>query len=110
MPLINRICNNIVAHFASYATILLHNKQWILKLIRFKLQELLAEKQFKDGKRVTLIEVAEATGINRMTLSRMINNRGYSTVTDNLDKLCKFFDCKVEDIAEYVPENTEVKS
>lgn len=78
-------------------------------MIRFKLQELLAEKQFKDGKRVTLIEVAEATGINRMTLSRMINNRGYSTVTDNLDKLCKFFGCKVEDIAEYVEDRPEDK-
>lgn len=86
-----------------------HLKQWIYKLIRFKLQELLAEKQFKDGKRVTLIEVAEATGINRMTLSRMINNRGYSTVTDNLDKLCKFFGCKVEDIAEYVEDRPEDK-
>ena len=107
MKHLNCICNNIVAYFASYATILLHIKQWVRKLIRFKLQELLAEKQFKDGKRVTLIEVAEATGINRMTLSRMINNRGYSTVTDNLDKLCKFFSCKVENIAEYVEDKSE---
>ena len=76
-------------------------------MIRFRIQELLAEKQFKDGKRVTLIEVSEATGINRMTISRMINNRGYSTVTDNLDKLCKFFNCKIEDIAEYVPEESD---
>ena len=71
-------------------------------MIRFKIQELMANKQFKDGKRVTLIEIAEATGINRMTLSRMINHRGYSTVTDNLDKLCTFFDCSLGDIAEYV--------
>ncbi len=76
-------------------------------MIRFKIQELLAEKQFKEGKRVTLIEVSKATGINRMTISRMINNRGYSTVTDNLDKLCKFFNCKLEDIAEYVSESSD---
>ena len=76
-------------------------------MIRFKIQELLAEKQFKEGKRVTLIEVSEATGINRMTISRMINNRGYSTVTDNLDKLCKFFNCNLEDIAEYVSESSD---
>ncbi|OIQ85267.1 hypothetical protein GALL_328950 [mine drainage metagenome] len=79
-------------------------------MIRFKIQELIAEKQFSDGKRVTLIEIAQKTGINRMTLSRMINHRGYSTVTDNLDKLCEFFDCKLEDIAEYVPDkNCEPK-
>ena len=76
-------------------------------MVRFKIQELLAEKQFKEGKRVTLIEVSEATGINRMTISRMINNRGYSTVTDNLDKLCKFFNCNLEDIAEYVSESSD---
>lgn len=76
-------------------------------MIRFKIQELLAEKQFREGKRVTLIEVSEATGINRMTISRMINNRGYSTVTDNLDKLCKFFNCNLEDIAEYVSERSD---
>lgn len=76
-------------------------------MIRFKIQELLALKQFNDGKRVTLIEVGEATGINRMTLSRMINTRGYSTVTDNLDKLCAFFNCKIEDLVEFIPENQE---
>ena len=78
-------------------------------MIRFRLQELLADKQFKEGRRVTLTEVSEATGINRVTISKMVNQRGYSTVTDNLDKLCKFFDCKVGDIAEFVPDE-ELKS
>jgi putative transcriptional regulator len=35
----------------------------------------------------------------------MVNQRGYSTVTDNLDRLCKYFNCKVSDIAEYVPDD-----
>lgn len=71
-------------------------------MIRFRLQELIADKQFREGRRVTLIEVSEATGINRVTLSKMVNQRGYSTVTDNLDRLCKYFDCRVEELAEYV--------
>jgi putative transcriptional regulator len=78
-------------------------------MIRFRLQELLADKQFKEGRRVTLTELSQATGINRVTLSKMVNQRGYSTVTDNLDKLCKFFDCKVGDVAEFVPDE-ELKS
>lgn len=64
----------------------------------------MADKQFKEGRRVTLTELSEATGINRVTLSKMVNQRGYSTVTDNLDKLCKFFNCKVGDIAEHIPD------
>ena len=73
-------------------------------MIRFLINELLSEKQFKEGRRITLIELSEATGINRMTLSKMINHKGYSTVTDNLDKLCTFFECKIEDLIEYIPD------
>lgn len=73
-------------------------------MIRFLINELLSEKQFKEGRRITLIEVSEATGINRMTLSKMINHKGYSTVTDSLDKLCAFFECKIEDLIEYIPD------
>ncbi len=71
-------------------------------MIRFRIQELLAEKHFKEGRRITLLELSQATGINRVTLSKMVNQRGYSTVTDNLDKLCHYFDCKIDQLAEYV--------
>lgn len=71
-------------------------------MIRFYLQKMISEKQFRENRRITMAEITEATGINRVTLSKMINQKGYSTVTDNLDKLCKFFDCNLEDIAEYI--------
>jgi len=71
-------------------------------MIRFYLQKMISEKQFRENRRITMAEITEATGINRVTLSKMINQKGYSTVTDNLDKLCKFFDCKLEELAEFV--------
>lgn len=73
-------------------------------MLRFKLQELMAEKQFKEGKRVTLTELSKITCINRVTLSKMVNHRGYSTVTDNLDKLCAFFGCRIEQLVEHIPD------
>lgn len=73
--------------------------------MRFKIKELLERKEFKENRRITINEVAESTGINRMTLSKVINHRGYSTVTDNLDKLCAYFECKIEDLVEYVSED-----
>lgn len=73
-------------------------------MIRFYLQKMISEKQFKEGRRITMAEITDATGINRVSLSKMINQKGYSTVTDNLDKLCKFFECRLEDIAEYIPD------
>ncbi len=73
-------------------------------MIRFRLNEMISEKSFQEGRRITIGEVAKETGINRMTLSKMINHKGYSTVTDNLDKLCTYFGCTLAEIAEYLPE------
>lgn len=78
-------------------------------MLRFRLQELIAEKQFQEGKRVTLTELSEATGINRVTLSKMVNHRGYSTVTDNLDRLCNYFGCPIEQLVEHIPDNDPTK-
>lgn len=71
-------------------------------MIRFKLAEQIEKKQFQESRRITVQEVAEATGVNRMTLSKILNHRGYSTGTDIIDKLCVYFGCRVEDLVEHV--------
>ncbi|MCP4284693.1 MAG: helix-turn-helix transcriptional regulator [Gammaproteobacteria bacterium] len=71
-------------------------------MIRFRLKELIAEKEFSDGRRVTLDEIANETGISRNTLSRIANNRGYNTTTDVIDRLCLFFDCSVGKVMEHI--------
>jgi len=74
------------------------------KMIRFKLVEKMSDKGFRENRRVTIQEVAEETGINRMTLSRLINKRGCNSTTDNLNKLCEFFECDISEIVEYYPD------
>lgn len=74
-------------------------------MIRFRLRERMADKSFKSGQRVTLESVAAATGIHRATLSKIASHLAYNTTTDNLDKLCKFFECSWSEIAEYVPDD-----
>ncbi len=73
-------------------------------MIRYRIQELLADKHFREGRRVTLTELADATKISRVTLSKMVNQRGYGTLTDHLDRLCRYFNCSLSDLAEYVPD------
>jgi len=73
-------------------------------MIRFRLKELIADLEFRTGQRVTLEEISKATGIHRTTLSKIANTRGYNTTTDNVDKICAFFDCKVEQLMERVPD------
>lgn len=78
-------------------------------MIRFRLKELLADREFRERRVITMTEVAEATGINRMTLSKIANKPGYSTVTDNLDKLCAYFNCGLGELGEYVPDARSVE-
>lgn len=74
-------------------------------MLRYKLQELTAEKAFRERRRrVTVQEIAQATGITRNTLSKMLNQHGASVRSENLDRLCAYFECRIEDLVEYVPE------
>lgn len=74
----------------------------LTSMIRFKLAEQIEKKQFVESRRITVQEVAEATGVNRMTLSKILNHRGYSTGTDILDRLCTYFGCRIEELVEHV--------
>ena len=71
-------------------------------MIRFKLGEMIERKQFAEGRRLTISEVAAVTGLNRMTLSKILNQKGYGTGTETIDKLCAYFSCQVSDLMEYV--------
>lgn len=74
-------------------------------MIRFRLKELLADKGFREARRVTFDEVSKETGINRTTLSKIANQRGYNTTTNNLDALCRFFEVELGEVAQYVPDS-----
>lgn len=76
-------------------------------MIRFRLKELIAEKEFQEGRRVTIEEISQATGIHRVTLSRISNQKGYTTNTDVLDKLCAFFNVNTNDVAQYIPDELQ---
>jgi len=72
-------------------------------MLRFRLKELLAEREFNEGRVITLTEVAATTGVHRMTLSKIANHRGYNPTADVLDKLCDYFSCRIEQLVEHIP-------
>jgi len=71
-------------------------------MIRYRLRELMADYQFKNNNRLTFDELAKTTNIHRTTLSKIANHRSYNTTTDNIDRLCEFFDCEVGELMEYL--------
>lgn len=73
-------------------------------MLRFKVSERISDKEFAERRRITVIEISDETGINRMTLSKLMNKHGANVQTDILDKLCAYFGCKIEDLVEFVQE------
>lgn len=73
-----------------------------LGMIRVRLKQMLDEKAFKEGRRITLAEVSEQTGISTATLTRVANRPGYNTNTDTINALCRFLDCEPGELLQYV--------
>lgn len=71
-------------------------------MIRFRLAELISDKAFRERRVVPLTEIAEATGVHRATLSKMVNHRATNIGTDIIDKLCRYFGCQPGDLLVFV--------
>lgn len=66
------------------------------KMIEFKLDDLIWQH------RTTAEDIFQKTGIGKSTLSTIRNGKNINISIHTLDKLCKYFHCKVGDIMEYV--------
>ena len=63
-------------------------------MFRFRLRELLASKERRDGCRIPLREVSEVTGISAQVLSSLTSpDREVVTNTAFVDALCRYFTC-----------------
>jgi putative transcriptional regulator len=77
-------------------------------LIRFHLKRLIADYQTQHRQRLTLDRLSEATGIHQSTLSKISGPVPYNTTTDNIDALCRFFECELSELVEYVDDDAAV--
>jgi len=76
-------------------------------LIRYHLKHLMADMELRLGRRVSLGEISEKTNIHLSTLSRIANQKASNTTIGNLEKICRFFDCEIQDLVEFVPEDQD---
>ena len=67
-------------------------------MIKFNLRVWMARKDINQTK------LHEATGINKDSIGRYYHNTTKRITLEHLDILCKFFDCKIEDLLEYTEE------
>jgi len=66
--------------------------------IKIHLGRLLGERRLRAS------EVARKTGINKNTLSSLYNEKVSGIRFDTLERLCKFLNCSIGELIEYVPD------
>ena len=71
--------------------------------IRYRLKERVADLEFREKRVVSLSEVAEATGVHRVTLSKIANNKDVDVRVGTIERLCAFFGCEIGALVEFVP-------
>lgn len=55
-------------------------------------------------RRVRLIDVARATGVSRNLLAKLYYDKAVRIELAILDKLCRYFNCSVGELFEYLPD------
>ncbi len=55
-------------------------------------------------KKVRVADVAKALDIHRNTITLLYNETATRIDLKVMDKLCEYFECKIEDLFEYIPE------
>ena len=71
-------------------------------MLKCKLSNLMGERKI-----LKLSEVAQATGINRNTLTSMYYDRATRIELPISNRLCKYFNCTMADLFEYTPDEDE---
>ena len=66
--------------------------------MKHKLVELMAKRQSDTGERITVTAVAEGTGVNKQTLYNWINDGVTRFDSDTVVRLCRYFECDLNDL------------
>lgn len=70
-------------------------------VIYVELKSVMLQKQLAWGRTITVTEIADASGISRMTLHRMLKDRAYNASTDHLNKLCAYLQCSLYELVRW---------
>ncbi|WP_221069851.1 helix-turn-helix domain-containing protein [Vibrio alfacsensis] len=55
--------------------------------------------------KISQASIAQEIRIQRSAISKVAINNDYVTTTSTLEALCRYFDCKIEDLIKYIPED-----
>ena len=70
-------------------------------MIKIKVSDLMGKHK------LTIAKLTEKVELSRPTISALYHEKVSRIDFDTIEKLCKFFNCKIEDLIEYIPDNTQ---
>ena len=56
------------------------------------------------AKKSTIQDIANATGLSRTTISNLYHEKISAISFETITNLCIYFDCKLSDLIEYIPD------
>ena len=83
--------------------------KWGNKMLIYHIKDLTLRNAAKENTKITYADIVKATGISKITLSRMASKRGYNTSSENIEKLCKCFECTPDQFMTIIPDPPEKK-
>lgn len=78
-------------------------------MVQSRFDRLRQQKAERDGHKITLQMVTDATGIASSTLHKLSTGNWTGIYRNTIDALCKYFGVGVGDLLEYVPEAEEAE-
>lgn len=70
-------------------------------MIKIHLSRIMGEK------RINIAELSRMTGLHRNGITKLYNEETDGVKFDTLDKICKSLNCHVQDVIEYVEDDTD---
>ena len=62
------------------------------------------------AKKSTIQDIANATGLSRTTISNLYHEKISAISFETITKLCIYFDCKLSDLIEYIPDEESLEN
>ena len=73
-------------------------------MIRSRLKRLRLEKEEAEGRKLTYKVIGEEASLSEGVIIRLMNSQFDRVDTASLNALCRYFNCEVGDLLEYVPD------
>ncbi len=69
-----------------------------MKVVASRMKLLVAERELRERRRLSIRIIVEESGASRSTVERLLNNTIKRVPLDDLGALCRYFNCNIGDI------------